>query len=104
MRLSRTIRAHIYQSPAAAELDMTAVMDDGRKHGLMGVTTGGQQLHLIRFESDTRELNISCSESHYSHTETDESVHRKNVRGSVLLHLMPKIPANREQSVLARFS
>ncbi|XP_077091342.1 myotrophin isoform X2 [Siphateles boraxobius] len=47
MKLSHTIRAHIYQSPAAAELDMTALMDDGRKNGLMGVTTGGQHLHLI---------------------------------------------------------
>lgn len=33
-----------HKSPADAELDTTALMDDGRKHGL---TTGGQRLHLI---------------------------------------------------------
>ncbi|XP_021330653.1 myotrophin isoform X1 [Danio rerio] len=33
-----------HKSPADTELDTTALMDDGRKHGL---TTGGQRLHLI---------------------------------------------------------
>ncbi|KAI7792048.1 hypothetical protein IRJ41_020278 [Triplophysa rosa] len=36
MKLSHAITEHIYKSSAAAALDMTVVMDDGREQGIVG--------------------------------------------------------------------
>lgn len=116
MKLSHTIRAHIYQSPAAAELDMSAVMDDGRKHGLMGVQEVAWQQEvsssiwsgLIGIWHTWTE-HLTCLLHALNHiTDTQRLIRaiRGGMYGDRFITFNANIPANRERSenVLARLS